>query len=231
VEKMAHKEKNKVKTKKKNKNLIITLISIVVLIIIVLFLILPKSPSTQKIINKNTNTNIDLSNSPIEGNPNAPVTIIEYSDFQCPFCGRFYSNTLKQIRKQYIDTNKAKLIYKQFPLTNIHQYALKAAEASECVRTQGGDTAFFKYHDKLYSNQELLNIDNLKKWAQELDYNINSCLDTDQYKDLVNKEQQEGINAGVNGTPTFFINGVKVVGAQPFSVFQQTIDSQLNNVK
>ncbi len=164
----------------------------------------------------------------MEGSANAPVTIIEYSDFQCPYCGRFETDAYPQIKAQYIDTGKAKLIYKEFPLS-IHPNAEKAAEAAECALAQG-QAQFWKLHDQMFANQNSLTVDNLKAWAAQLGLNaaqFNTCLDSGQMAAVVQQEEQEGQQAGVQGTPSFLINGKLVVGAQPFSAFQQAIDAAL----
>ena len=161
------------------------------------------------------------------GSPDAPVTIIEFSDYQCPYCERFWSQTLPLIKEKYIDTGKAKLIFRDFPLDSIHPMATPAAIASECVHELGGDSGYYKYHDKLFENQASLSIDNMKKWAKELGYNIDSCLDSKKYKNEVSKDMQDGSAVGVQGTPAFFVNGKLISGAQPFSVFKQAIEAEL----
>ncbi len=159
------------------------------------------------------------------GDANAPVTIIEFSDYQCPFCQRFWSETLPLIKKDYIDTGKVKLIYRDYPISQIHPQAQTAAEAAECVRAKGGDSAYFKMHDKIFENQASLNKDNLISWADDLGYDIESCLDNGDFKDEVLADLSDGGNLG---TPTFFINGVQVEGAQPYSNFKAIIDAQLD---
>jgi len=163
------------------------------------------------------------------GNKNAPVTIIEFSDFQCPFCEKFFTESFSQIKTNYIDTGKVKLVFRDFPLTSIHQYAETAAEAAECVRTKGGDTAFWKMHDKIFQNQASLSEDNLKKWAKDLGYNIDTCLANGEKTAEVNKDLSDGSAAGVSGTPSFFINGKMVEGAVPYSVFESEINAALNS--
>ncbi len=160
------------------------------------------------------------------GDKNAPVTIIEFSDYQCPFCGRFWSQTLPQIKQNYVDTGKVKLVFRDFPL-DFHPFALPAALATECVREKGGDAAYWKMHDKIFENQASLSADNLKSWAKSLGYDIVSCLDSKKYQNEVQKDQQEGSAAGVQGTPAFFVNGKLISGAQPYTVFQQAIDAAL----
>jgi protein-disulfide isomerase len=118
-------------------------------------------------------------------------------------------------------------VYRDFPLTSIHQYAQKAAEASECADDQG---KFWEYHDLLFANQSTLDVDSLKGYAAELDLDtatFNDCLDEGKQSSEVEKDSQDAQAAGVTGTPAFFINGQLVSGAQPFSVFQQVIDQLL----
>jgi protein-disulfide isomerase len=166
---------------------------------------------------------------PVLGSEDAPVTIIEFSDYQCPFCGRFWSETLPQIKSQYIDTGKVRLVYRDFPLTSIHPFAQPAAEAAECVRDAAGgsDEAYFKYHDKVYGNQQALSDSNLKEWAQELGYNIEDCLSSGKFRAEVTKDLSDAQAAGGRGTPYFVINGKPLSGAQPFEAFQQAIEAEL----
>ncbi len=162
------------------------------------------------------------------GNKDAPVTIIEFSDFQCPFCERFYTESFSQIKTNYIDTGKVRLVFRDFPLTSIHPQAQKASEATECVRAKGGDAAFWKMHDKIFENQASLSLDNLKKWAKDLGFNIDSCLDSGEKAQEVNKDNSDGSSYGISGTPSFFINGKMVEGAVPYSVFEAEINAALN---
>jgi len=177
------------------------------------------------------------------GDKNAPVTIIEFSDYQCPFCRKFWTETFNQIKKDYIDTGKVKFVYRDFPLASIHPAAEPAAEAANCVREKGGDEAYYKMHDKIF--QEGNKIDGgdpitgpvkgtaqfgateLKKWAKDLGYNIDSCLDSGKYASEVQKDLADGQAAGGQGTPYFVINGKPLNGAQPFSAFKQVIDAEL----
>lgn len=164
----------------------------------------------------------------MQGGDNAKVTIVEYSDFECPFCGRAYP-TVNQVMETYGED--VRLVYRHFPLNSIHPQAQKAAEASECAADQG---KFWEFHDKVFENQELLSggATQLKKWAGELGLNASkfaSCLDSGEKADIVQAGLDSGSAAGVTGTPAFFINGVALVGAQPFSSFQQVIDEQLSN--
>lgn len=193
----------------------------------------PDQPSTQ------TRIAISIGDSPFMGSSNAPVTMIEFSDFQCPFCGRFFSQALPDIEKNYIDSGKVRLVYKHFPLENLHSNAMAAAIAAECANEQG---KFWEYHNTLFENQtswaQLSAIDTakaFKQYASELglDANsFNSCLDSGKYTDKVNKDQKDGSQYGVNGTPTFFIGNDKkgymeLDGDQPFSSFKKELDSEL----
>jgi protein-disulfide isomerase len=176
---------------------------------------------------------VDLGTAAIKGDKNAPVTMLEFSDFECPFCGRFFSGTLPQIVSDYIDKGKVKLAFRHFPLS-FHQNAMPGALAAECAREQGGDAMFFKMHDKIYSNQPDLSVENLKKWAVDLGLKapqFNTCLDTKKYEKQINADEAAGQSYGVSGTPAFFINGRMISGAQPFAAFKTVIDEELAKVK
>ena len=164
------------------------------------------------------------------GDPNAPVTIIEFGDFQCPYCGRFFTQTEPQIDKAYIQNGKARFGFFNFAF--LGQESNWAAEASECAADQN---KYWEYHNKLYSgqageNQGAFNKDNLKKFAKDLELDtsaFNECLDSGKYTQLIQDESSMASSIGVRSTPTFLINGQALVGAQPFEIFQQTIDSLL----
>lgn len=173
---------------------------------------------------------VNTTNAHFKGVESAPVTVVEFSDFECPFCARFYSPTLSQLLSEYVDTGKVKFVYKHFPLVSIHPHALKAAEASECAAEQG---AFWEYHDKLFENQQFLTVQDLKKYAENLGLNtdqFNDCLDSGKYYEKVQQDLSEGQKSGVTGTPAFFINGILLSGAQPFETFQKIIETELNRL-
>src|SRR3989344_7648778 len=164
---------------------------------------------------------------PVLANKNASLTIVGFSDFQCSFCARFRQQTFDQIKKEYVDAGKVKFVYRDFPLSSIHPMAQKAAEAAECADDQG---KFWEYHDVIFEKQASLSIASLKQWASELglDTNdFNKCLDSGKYSSEVNKDSNDAQKAGGQGTPFFIVGEVPVSGAQPFSAFQQTIESQL----
>jgi protein-disulfide isomerase len=164
------------------------------------------------------------------GNADAPVTIVEFSDFQCPFCQRFYNDAEKQIITNYVNTGKAKLAFRHFPLP-FHQNAQKAGEAAECAAKQG---KFWEMHDVMFQKGSGdgtgLDVASLKQYAADLKLDtakFNSCLDSGETASIVQQDTAAGSAAGVSGTPTVFVNGKAVVGAQPYANFQQAIDAEL----
>ena len=165
---------------------------------------------------------------PVRGPADAPVEIVEFSDFQCPFCGRA-TPTLNQIRKTFGD--QVKIVFRDFPLTAIHPQAYQAAEAGECARQQG---KFWEYHDALFANQRALSEDDLKRHAAEIGLDaakFAACLDGGQAKAHVDADLKEGEALGVSSTPSFFINGRFVAGALPYATFEQIIKDELARKK
>jgi len=181
-----------------------------------------------------------LDDDPVKGNPDATVTIVEFSDFQCPFCKRFHETTLPLILENYVDTGKVKFVYRDFPIVSLHPNgAIPTALAAECADEQG---MFWQYHDKIFQTQKNWErlaaediINELKTFAVELglDTNqFNDCLNSEKYRDEVNNDLQDGASYGITGTPGFFIGNeergyIKVSGAQPYSVFQKVLDQML----
>lgn len=167
------------------------------------------------------------------GAKNAKVVLVEFSDFQCPFCRRFWKETLPSIKKDFIDTGKIKFVYRDFPL-NFHPAALPSAQGSECAREQG---KYWQFHDKIFQEQDskgegtiTFTITDLKQWAAKIGLNageFNSCLDSGKYTDEVQKDYNDGVKYGVSGTPTVFVNGKSIVGAQPYEVFKAAIEEAL----
>lgn len=173
---------------------------------------------------------VSIDDDAIKGDKNAPVTIVEFSDFECPFCERFYTNTLPDLISEYIEKGKVRFVYRDFPLS-FHRNARAASLAAECAKEQGGDDVYFRFHNKLYENQAGFDPENFKKWASEMGLKgtqFNECLDSEKYASEVDKDFQDGQQYGVTGTPAFFINGRRISGAQPFSVFKSIIDEELN---
>ncbi|MBT3582499.1 DsbA family protein [Candidatus Woesearchaeota archaeon] len=164
----------------------------------------------------------------VKGDANAPVTIVEFSDFECPYCVRFYKETLGQINSEYIETGKVKMVYRDFPLSN-HRQAQKAGEAAECAGEQG---KFWEMHDTLFENGVSGGVNSFKQYAKDIGLNsatFDECLDSGAMADEVKNDMKDGSAAGVSGTPAFFINGELITGAQPFEKFKQVIDSKLEN--
>ena len=182
---------------------------------------------------------VSIDDDPVKGDPDAPITIIEFSDFQCPFCSRWYDQTLSQLEEGHIDTGKAKLVYRDLPLDSLHTNARPAHIAAECADEQD---QFWDYHDILFDNQSQwnrLSSDDLSakliEFADTLELNtasFESCLSSQEIADEVNADVLDARKLGATGTPTFFIGNekdgfVKLVGAQPYASFENMIDSQL----
>jgi protein-disulfide isomerase len=169
---------------------------------------------------------VDLEDSdPSLGDKKARVTLIEFSDFQCPYC-RQVSPTLKRLRATYGD--RLRVVWKDFPLTQIHPQAFKAGEAGHCAAEQG---KFWEFHDQLFGNQQALMPDDLKKYAANVGLDadkFNSCLDTSKHAEVVRNGVAQGTRLGINSTPTTFVNGRRVSGAQPYEVFAAVIDEELS---
>lgn len=175
----------------------------------------------------------------VEGKDGAPIVIIEYSDYQCPFCRKWFNDSKAQLDKDYIGTGKVQFVYKDFPLS-FHPMAPTYAEAARCSGDQG---KYWEMHDKIFNEQNKkgegtvfdYTKDDVKKWAQDLGLNasqFNSCLDTGKYTSATQANETEGVGVGVSGTPSFVIGkrdgtGQLIVGAQPYSVFKSAIDSLL----
>jgi protein-disulfide isomerase len=173
---------------------------------------------------------IALQNAPMRGNPNAAVTIVEFSDFQCPYCGRAYKTLEEQVMKEYGD--KVRLVYKNLPLS-IHQWAESGALAAACARQQKPE-AFWRMYDFLFENQKDIRLENLKEKAEGvvrdagLDVGtFDACYDSKAALDVVKADMQEAAAVGVRSTPTFFINGHKLEGAVPYETFKAALDAAL----
>jgi protein-disulfide isomerase len=165
---------------------------------------------------------------PAIGSASAPVTLVEFSDFQCPFC-QLVAPTLKRVQKTYGD--KVRIVWKDFPLTQIHPEAFKAGEAAHCAGEQG---KFWEYHDRLFANQQALQPDSLKKHAADAGLDtaaFNACLDTSKYGDRVREGVAQGSRLGVNSTPTIYVNGRMLSGAQPYEIIAGVIDEELSRAR
>src|SRR4030095_1771159 len=160
----------------------------------------------------------------VRGNPKAKVMIVEFSDFQCPFCGQV-QGTLKSILAKHGES--VALAFRDMPVSQIHPQAMGAAQAARCAGEQG---KFWEYHDLLFAEQAWLDKPALVTKAQKLqleEKQFDACLASEKYKAQIQQDSQEGMKAGVNGTPGFFINGVFISGAQPEAAFEKLIQEQL----
>lgn len=181
-------------------------------------------------------TPADADDDPFLGDENAPVTVIEFTDYQCPFCSRHFTQTYSQIKQEYVDTGKVKYVTRDFPLS-FHPHAQKSAEASECADDQG---KFWEMHDKLFETQGTWSnlsdaVPTFKQLAADLGLNtsdFNACLDNGDKASEVQADLTAGSNAGISGTPGFWVIGEdgksqKIEGAYPFDSFKTAIDSML----
>jgi protein-disulfide isomerase len=160
---------------------------------------------------------------PALGPQDAPVTIIEFSDFQCPYCRRVQP-TLKRLLQEY--EGRVKLVFRDFPLRNSHPQAQKAAEAAQCAAEQ---QKFWPYHDKLFATSSL-EVADLKRYAQEVGLDtgqFDACLDSNKFAEEIEADLQDGQNAGVSATPSFFVNGQPISGAVPYERFQEVVEAAL----
>jgi protein-disulfide isomerase len=158
------------------------------------------------------------------GPADAPITIVEFSDYECPFCRRWHAEVYKPLLAAY--PGKIRLVYRNLPLTSIHPDALGAAEAAMCA---GEQDVYWKYHDKLFSSESLGN-NTYVQYAQDLGLNMavfEACISDHKYQKVIQTDSDFAINLGIRSTPTFFINGLALVGAQPLDVFKQVIDKEL----
>ena len=185
---------------------------------------------------------ITADDDPVLGNPDAPITMIEFSDFQCPFCARFYSETLPLIKSNFIDTGVVKLVYRDFPLQNIHPNAIPAAVASECAHEQ--DT-YWEYHDMLFEDVATWGpmeipaaVEQFKTYAAALGLDtetFSECLDTGKYITEVTDDYTDGTSYGITGTPAFFLGSeqtgyFQISGARPYPEFQFAIEQILGAI-
>ena len=192
---------------------------------------LPNAPSAQPVIEKVVSVDDD----PVKGNKNAPVTIVEFSDYECPFCKRSYDNVITKLNDEYISKGKVKLVFRDFPL-GFHKKAVPAAMAANCAGEQG---KYWEVHDFLFENPDKLDTSAFLMSAEELGLNksdLEACINSKSKETEITKDFEDGQKYGVRGTPSYFIgkttdnneiNGVLVRGAQPYSVFKEHIDEIL----
>ncbi len=172
------------------------------------------------------------------GARDAALTLVEFSDFQCPFCGRYFRETLPQIDREYVQTGKIRYVFRNFPLESIHKEAFKAAEAADCA---GEQDKYWEMHDRLFAHQDALGPEDLSGHAAVLGLDVpgfEQCLQSGRYADAIRQDVAEGEKAGVRGTPSFFLGVAesdgksvralkKVTGAHPFATFKEAIEGLL----
>jgi protein-disulfide isomerase len=172
----------------------------------------------------------------------APVTLIEFSDYECPFCKQYFTQTYSQLKKDYVDTGKVKIVFRNLPLS-FHQNAHKEAEAALCAKDQGGDEVYWKFHDEVFtkttSNGLGLALTELPVIANDVGINgdtLQKCLDDGKFTKKVDDDLAYSSTVGASATPTFFVGksdssgtilGTPLVGAQPYATFKSTIDKLL----
>lgn len=180
----------------------------------------------------------DEDDDPFMGSANAPITMIEFSDYQCPFCRSFFNETMPLIKENYIDTGLVKFVYRDLPLTSLgHTDALPAANAAECAREQGGDEVYFKYHDLIFEGENELGYGTVKipeeslyAYANELgldEEKFKECQEGQKFYDEIENDSTDARAAGMQGTPSFVINGQLVIGAYPYASFEQLLNELL----
>lgn len=172
-----------------------------------------------------TRYDVPVDDDPSLGPENAAITIIEFSDFECPFCTRWHAEVWSRIQQAY--PTQVRLVYRDFPLSSIHSSAIPAAEAANCAGEQG---AYWEYHDRLFLGEKGLSREAFDQYASELGLDADKftqCVEGRRYKDEVASDYNYAMNLGVRSTPTFFINGIALVGAQPYEVFKEVIDKEL----
>ncbi len=183
-------------------------------------------------------TIVSIEGGATKGNKNAKVTLVEFTDYQCPFCSRHFRETMPQIDNDYVKTGKIRYVLREFPLELIHPLAFKAAEAANCSGEQG---KYWEMHDRLFANQNALAAQQLPSHAAAIGLDagkFKTCLESGKYAAKVRKDQADAQQAGINGTPTFFIGLTdpkgseikavrKIVGAQNYAAFKAAIDTLL----
>ncbi len=203
----------------------------------------PSQPTRQAPDQPSGPVKVSIDDDPVLGDKNAKVTLIEFSDYECPFCKRHFDQVYSQLKKDYIDTGKVKLVFRDYPLSFHDPMATFEANAANCSREQGGDSTYFKFHDEIFARTKSggngLTKDDVYKIASDLGLNqanFKACADSDKYSDEIKKDFSDGGSAGVSGTPSFFvgksdssgtITGQNIVGAQPYTAFQTAIDALL----
>ena len=163
------------------------------------------------------------------GERTAPVTIVEFSDYECPYCKSFHEETFPQLKEKYIDTGKVKFVYRDYPIAS-HSGAIPAAMAAECAREVGGNAKYYEMHDKLFTSEVGFEDTSLIGFAKELGLNeglFKTCYESGKYEEEIMNDQKDAAAVGISATPTFVVNGSVIEGALPFEIFEQVIEAEL----
>ena len=195
----------------------------------------PQEPQAQPTPRQDLPLTVVLGDAPRIGDPNAPIVMVEFTDYQCPYCSRHFQQTYPRIIEEYIEAGIVQYVIKDFPLNSIHPQAAKASEAARCA---GDQEAYWEMHDILFERQTEWGVANpipvFAAYAVEIGLDsetFTECLESNKYEAAVNADLQQGIELGVTGTPAFFMNGYPLSGAQPFEVFQQGITTLLAGIE
>lgn len=194
----------------------------------------PSAPAAE------TQTVVSVDGGAMKGDRNAKVTVVEFTDYQCPFCSRHFHETYSQLDNDYVKTGKVRYVLRDFPLEAIHPNAYKAAEAANCAGEQG---KYWDMHERFFSNQNTLGAQDLLGHAQAVGLDVDkfkACLDGGKYTAKVHQDLNDAQKYGVTGTPTFFVGLTdpkskevkavrRIIGAQPYAAFKVAIDALLNN--
>jgi protein-disulfide isomerase len=178
-----------------------------------------------QIPDKVTRYDVPVDDDPSLGPANAPITIIEFSDYECPYCRKWYDDVFDRLMTEY--PGKIRFVYRDFPLISMHPDAVPAAEAADCA---GEQDDYWKYHDALFSMKYSLGSDAYLQYAADLGLDVDAfkrCVAEHRYADEVQADFNYATNLGINSTPTFFLNGIPIVGAQPYDIFKQVVDKEL----
>jgi len=172
-----------------------------------------------------TRYDVPIDDDPILGPQDAPITLIEFSDYECPYCRKWHTEVFPLLKEAY--PGQIRYVYRDFPLVSIHSNAAPAAEAANCA---GDQDKYWEYSDKLFTMERSLNQQSYVEYARDLSLDVDQfseCLESRRYQDEVTADYEYAANLGIRSTPTFFVNGIAIVGAQPFEVFQGLIDKEL----
>ena len=193
----------------------------------------PAKAAAGSAVTLDTQTPVKRVNVPTEGSPsfgpaNAVITIVEFSDFQCPYCHKWFAETWPLLQQAY--AGKIRLVYRDFPLTSLHPEAEPAAEAANCA---GEQNQYWPFHDRLMGADQF-GADVYLAYASSLKLDLvkfKECLTSNRFQTAIQNDASYGASLGITGTPTFFVNGIPLVGAQPFSTFKMVIDQELASIK